>query len=223
MNRIALTLTRPAVRLRRLPHRRGYGVHSPFAFEYITRVVLEHTPYYLYRDLQQQEAQQTHTMGYAWAHREPRRVKRLLLRIANRARPDCIVDVGARSAAAIYLQGGRRMASYHHVDVDQLQMFQRLLASGLTGGTEFGPSVRLIYLHDYQRPAQMHQAWEKTVAVVGEHDVVVVEGICYSRQMRALWQTIKNHPRTGITFDLYDLGIVLMDRGINKRDYVVSF
>ena len=39
------------VRLKRIRHRRGYGVHSPFAFNFLTYVVYERGEYYAYRDL----------------------------------------------------------------------------------------------------------------------------------------------------------------------------
>ena len=50
MNRITLTLKRPFIWLSRFRHRCGYGVHSPFAFNLITQVIYESTPYYKYKD-----------------------------------------------------------------------------------------------------------------------------------------------------------------------------
>lgn len=49
MNRILLALKRPFIWLYRFRHRCGYGVHSPFAFNLITHVIYETTPYYKYR------------------------------------------------------------------------------------------------------------------------------------------------------------------------------
>ena len=51
MNRITLALKRPFIWLRRFRHRCGYGVHSPFAFNLITQVIYENTPYYKYKDI----------------------------------------------------------------------------------------------------------------------------------------------------------------------------
>ena len=48
MNRILLALKRPFIWLYRFRHRCGYGVHSPFAFNLITHVIYESTPYYKY-------------------------------------------------------------------------------------------------------------------------------------------------------------------------------
>ena len=51
MNRILLALKRPFIWLYRFRHRCGYGVHSPFAFNLITHVIYETTPYYKYWEL----------------------------------------------------------------------------------------------------------------------------------------------------------------------------
>ena len=51
MNRILLALKRPFIWLYRFRHRCGYGVHSPFAFNLITHVIYESTPYYKYEEL----------------------------------------------------------------------------------------------------------------------------------------------------------------------------
>ena len=51
MNRMTLALKRPFIWLLRFRHRCGYGVHSPFAFNLITQVIYENTPYYKYKDL----------------------------------------------------------------------------------------------------------------------------------------------------------------------------
>ena len=51
----------------------------------------------------------------------------------------------------------------------------------------------------------------------------VIEGIRYTKKMKALWKKIQQDDRTGITFDLYDLGIVFFDRTKIKQHYLVNF
>ena len=67
--------------LRRFRHRRGYGIHSPFAFGFVTGVVYEAGAYYAYAPLAQK-----------WRGKlkgSPLRPKdlRLLLRLANFQHP----------------------------------------------------------------------------------------------------------------------------------------
>lgn len=48
-------LKRPFIWLARFRHRCGYGVHSPFAFDLITNVIYERTPYYAYSSLEAEQ------------------------------------------------------------------------------------------------------------------------------------------------------------------------
>ena len=41
--------------------------------------------------------------------------------------------------------------------------------------------------------------------------------------MRRLWDAMRQDERCGITFDLYDLGIIFFDRTKIKQHYLVNF
>lgn len=72
---------------RRFRQRRGYGVHSPFAFEWITAVVYnQQAQYYAYAPLSQQHKQWSGVLSIKDA--------RLLFRIANHFRAKHILMVG---------------------------------------------------------------------------------------------------------------------------------
>lgn len=45
------SIVRPLRWLLRFRHRRGYGIHSPFAFSFVTGVVYEQGTYYAYPEL----------------------------------------------------------------------------------------------------------------------------------------------------------------------------
>ena len=42
---------------RKIRYRKGYGVHSPFAFNFITNVIEEKLPYYIFEDIEKQRAE----------------------------------------------------------------------------------------------------------------------------------------------------------------------
>ena len=101
MNRITLTLKRPFIWLSRFRHRCGYGVHSPFAFNLITQVIYESTPYYKYKDLAVEQKKLAPQKDNYWKY-ESKKVKRLLFRLVNYIQPDTIVDGGGGHAAGHY-------------------------------------------------------------------------------------------------------------------------
>lgn len=76
-------LTNPFIWIARFRHRKGYGVHSPFAFRFITDVIYERLPFYAYRRLDQ-------NLPLSHCFRR-RRGLHLLLRLANHLQPQTIV------------------------------------------------------------------------------------------------------------------------------------
>ena len=102
-HRLTLLLKRPFIWLRRFRHRRGYGVHSPFAFDFITDVVYEQSAYYQYKELRAHEKRLKQEKGTDWLY-EPLKLKRLLFRLVNYAQPATVVDAGRLSASSLYLK-----------------------------------------------------------------------------------------------------------------------
>ena len=73
---------RPWIWLSRFRQRKGYGVHSPFAYSFIRGVVLESSAYYAYADLAP-----LHPWWVRWFRLYPMQCRRLLFRLANFAEP----------------------------------------------------------------------------------------------------------------------------------------
>ena len=96
-------LTNPLVWLRRFRHRCGYGVHSPFAFRFLTEVVYERSPYYAYAELD---------ASLRWWQRwRIRRSLHLLFRMANRLQPSQIVVDKESPLATRYMLAACRRAT----------------------------------------------------------------------------------------------------------------
>lgn len=208
--RITLALKRPFIWLRRFRHRCGYGVHSPFAFNLITGVIYEKTPYYKYKDLAEEEKRLALQKDKNWRY-ESRKVKRLLFRLVNYAQPATVIDAGAPAASALYLKAAKEDASYTAAS----QLSELFLESGVP--------VDFLYLHHYRQPEFVEEVFRICSARTTARSVFVIEGIRYTPAMRHLWKRMQSHERAGITFDLYDLGIVFFDKTKIKQDYIVNF
>lgn len=201
---LLLPLKRPFIWLRRFRHRRGYGVHSPFAFNFITNVIYERTPYYKYDELLVSQKEQARQKDCGWDY-ETGKVKRLLFRVVNYCQPVTIVDAGCLSASSLYLKAAKEGADYTAA-ADLSELF-----------LEAGVPVDFLYVHDYRRPEFVEEVFNLCASRSTQRSVFVVEGIRYTPSMMALWKRLVRHERAGITFDLYDLGIVFLTRQrINK-------
>lgn len=207
---LILTLKRPFIWLSRIRHRCGYGVHSPFAFELITCLIYEKTPYYAYKELEAEEEKQKRNHGKGWKS-ESRKVKRLLFRLVNRVQPDTIVDAGVPSSSSLYLQSGKATADYTFAS-ELSELF-----------LEAGVPVDLLYIHKAKDPSFVEEVFRICAARSTQQSVFVIGGIHYSGAMKQLWKRLKTDDKVGITFDLYDVGILFFDKTKIKQDYIVNF
>ena len=210
MNRITLTLKRPFIWLSRFRHRCGYGVHSPFAFSLITQVIYESTPYYKYKDLAVEQKKLASQKDKNWKY-ESKKVKRLLFRLVNYTQPDTMVDAGRLAASSLYLKAGKEGADYTSAS-ELSELF-----------LEAGVPVDFLYLHDYRNPEFVEEVFRICAARTAKKSIFVVEGIRYTPQMKKLWKCMMQDEKVGITFDLYDIGILFFDKTKIKQDYIVNF
>ena len=191
--------------VKRFRHRCGYGVHSPSDFFLIAFVIYEKLPFYAYESLHELRK----LAGKGEHHRE--KVDKLLFRLVNYARPETIVDAGCLSASGLYLKAAREGAAYTAAaGLDELFL-------------ESGVPVDFLYLHDWHHPDFVEEVFRQCVERTRGCSVFVIEGIRYTRAMRRLWEAMKQDERCGITFDLYDLGIIFFDRTKIKQHYLVNF
>ncbi|MGM9695089.1 MAG: hypothetical protein ACI3YC_08795 [Alloprevotella sp.] len=100
MKRTLSCLLRPFRWLRRFRNRCGYGIHSPFAFQFVTGVIYEAGEYYAYEALEKR---------YREGNGSAFRLKdcKLLFRLANFAHAETAFEtLGAESAAREALHQG---------------------------------------------------------------------------------------------------------------------
>lgn len=201
-----LSLKRPFVWIKRFRNRCGYGVHSPFAFDFITNVVYEKTPYYAYYELKQKvEAREVAFK------RDSEKTNRLLFRLVNRMQPGVIIDAGDCSLSALYLQHAKKDAGY--LSMSSLPDFF----------PEKTDKADFLYLHKYADVKFVREVLSSFLPRAHSKSLFVIEGIHYSREMKALWRNVLEDERVSLTFDLYDLGILFFDKRKFKQHYVVNF
>lgn len=154
------SIVRPLRWLFRFRHRRGYGIHSPFAFNFVTGVVYEQGMYYAYPELKAM---------YKKLRPNGVRLKdgKLLFRLANFAQPRVIELVGYQvdswvarclsegcSHARIVGEDELSQADFVLLSRDEVLKAEDVLDSLPTGGT-------LVVMHTMGRN---RRAWRSAVA-----------------------------------------------------------
>lgn len=194
-------LKRYAIWLRRFRNRCGYGVHSPFAFNFITGVVYERGIYYAYASLNR-------AYGGSFGPFLLRRTRecRLLFRVANYVRPSHLYMWKPTEAESAYLRAG-----CVHAEAVCLSDCSRIADDSL---------VDMCYVSVADG---FDTCYANLLAHTHSSSVWVMAGIYDSAERRTMWRRLQTDERVGVTFDLYDYGIAFFDRSLNKQHYVVNF
>lgn len=191
------SLCRPVVWLLRFRHRRGYGVHSPFAFRLITEVFYEKGEFYAYAPLA--AARQGVVCG------QSERLDRLMLRVVNEVRPRRVALWGERvGMTRRYVEAGCRTAQVEEV------------------GNGLLPTRNYDFLYA-RRPADCLSLFAEFAGQAPARALYVVEGIHRSRRAAAQWRAVTHHPCATVTFDLYDVGLAFIHPKLNPQNYIVNF
>lgn len=64
---------------------------------------------------------------------------------------------------------------------------------------------------------------EVLLTASGEQSALAVLGIHGSREAKTQWQQLLADERTGVSFDLFDCGVVFFDRKMFKRTYKINY
>ncbi len=204
-----LAIKRPYIWLKRFRYRRGYGVHSPFAFDLITTVIYEKANYYSYKEIESSELYKNRRKHERYT--TSKKLNRLLFRLANRLQPTQILQMGDTTITSLYLQKGCKRSKFT----------PRAETLDLNIQDVFNPA--LLYIPYSDNPEMIRQMLQKYIPKANYRSVCVVGGIGYSQEMNELWKELKECNSTGITFDLYDAGIIFFDKTRTKQHYIVNF
>ena len=204
-----LTLKRPFIWLRRFRHRCGYGVHSPFAFNLITNVIYEKNKYYCYKPLAA-EARKLKSKGKR-SYSINTKTQQLLFRLVNSVQPPTIVHIGSIKSTSAYLKSGHTAARF--VQADTLAQLPADLPS----------QIDFLHIDSSCSAAEVDACCTALLARIPQKGCCVIGGIRYSTATKKVWQKWMADEQTGISFDLYDVGIFFFDKQKIKQHYTVNF
>ena len=195
---------------RRFRYRCGYGVHSPSDFFLITSVVYEALPYYAYEELKR-------TSGSKSLPHYREKVNRLLFRLVNFYHPSTLMEVGGGNGDALrYMRAAcPSMMSVGLKGDDKDETIRRMKA-------ELGRMKNVSFLHIGSTPYYI-EAFEEAFPYIDEQSCVVVGDIHASKDREEWWKKLTQDERVRISFDFYDIGILLFEDKRFKQNYIVNF
>ena len=146
----------PFVWLWRIRHRRGYGIHSPWAYSFVRSVLLEPGCYYAYAELDRH-----YPWHLRWLLRYPLQCHRLLFRLANYAQADTFGICGQPDALAAAEEASLRCGNRKATLVDPATETPQLclVKPDALPGYQLQP-CRMLILEGIHRDRACHAKWE---------------------------------------------------------------
>lgn len=238
------TLRKGSLLYRSIRYRKGFGVHSPFVFNLITKVIEEKCSYYSFYDIEllRKQLLQTRSIGEI-VKREAIRPKHgaLLFRLTNYFKSKNILQIGTTMGlSTLYLTSyatGLKCIALENVPefaaiarqafakegrnpIDlRIGNYKDLLPQALNDIN----SLDFVFFNTLYEQHNNLWLFNECMKYAHNDTVFVFEGIKASRKMRELWEEICACPEVTVTLDLYSLGIVLFNKKLHKRDYIVYF
>lgn len=186
--------------VKRFRKRCGYGVHSPFAFSFITGVVFEKGQYYAYEDLDR-----IYFPVFFRHFSYKRKCLHFLFRLANYVHPDFfLVDIPRNSPAIFYMKAACRHAKC--LQVDEM--------------TEIPSGKVLVYIDSFNK--NLNDILKETLRNLHSGSALLLR-VHSNNEREKFIGYFKSSPFCGITFDLYDYLLVFFDLTIYKQHYIVNF
>lgn len=186
--------------LKRFRKRCGYGVHSPFAFNFITGVVFEKGAYYAYKEMDG-----IYGKSFFWRYSHTCKCLHFLFRLTNYVHPELFVaDNKLPQAELAYMQAASRNASW----------------SSWSNWSESVPRKTLFYsIAD----ATALPALLERCALMATPDSALLLRVNSAEVRSHCSEIIQGSEICGVSFDLYDYLLVFFDRSLFKQHYVVNF
>lgn len=212
----------------RFRHRRGYGVHSPSDFFLITFVVYEDMPYYPFLSLHYLRED----LEYLPHYRE--KTDKFLFRLANYWQPASMLEIGTGSGLQTrYLAEAKRAPLLTLDDGQAKPEVAKFLSGYKNVAYEGGNILRLLdeALAGREYPELVHightpyykEVFERLLPQVTERTCMIIGSPYATREKKQWWKRVIADPRTGVTFDLYDVGLVFFDKKRVKEHRIVNF
>ncbi len=206
MKQLSLLFKRVVVWLVRFRHRKGYGVQSPFAYNFICDVVNNTELYYAYTELKAERLKFPEVQI-----RNTEKIDKLLFRLANFVQPSvAVIPIENTCVMKRYIKAGCQMAECHAYG--NMEIFSRML--------DIPRHVGMVYLSS---DAASISVLRQHLPSLAQNAIVIIENIHGNRLFSENWKELKNVLNNVMTFDLYDVGLILLRKNIPTQHYMVNF
>jgi len=230
---------------RKIRFRKGFGVHSPFVYNLITKVIEDKSVYYAFEEIENFRQQllnneelspvtsrETQSAAYgAFLFRmvhffkcrnvveigSSTGVMGLYLAMASRTQCNCWLLDERRGLA----QPVQQFALAHHLH--KLQYIEGDYRENINRLCSELSEVDLLFINHLPETHTIDELIHWCQPLTGKRSILILDNIDRNKEMRRFWQSLKQHPQSRVMIDLYALGIVFFNDRLPKRYYKAYF
>ncbi|MDR1526508.1 MAG: hypothetical protein LBS46_02420 [Dysgonamonadaceae bacterium] len=230
---------------RKIRYRKGFGVHSPFVYRLITNVVGEKHAYYAFEEIEnfrRQLLNDNELNRITACETQSAAYGALLFRMVNFFKCRNVIEIGSSTGVmGLYLgmasrtrcncwllderyglaQRIRPFAEIHHLD--KLQYIEGDYRENIPPLCAKLPEADLLFINRLPETITGEELLRLCRPLIGKRSILILDNIGRQKEIRKIWQELKQHPQSRVMIDLYVLGIVFFDDRLPKRHHKVYF
>ncbi len=204
--------------LKRIRTAKGFGVHSPFAFNFITNVLFEKRPYYAYFDIPRYLSEKHIDTPISSVHQ-------LSFRLVNFFHPKSVLIVSSKQdyALPLFIE-----AALHEVgiccltDQETENNISKICERTMDFWHEFRSEQMDAIVVDMQfLPKTYDISIENLLKISHNETFWLIRHINTDKESRRFWKAIQNDSRIALTFDMRQDGIVILNSSYYKLNYLL--
>ena len=227
---------------RKLRYRKGYGVHSPYIYNLITKVIEEKTLYYVFEDIENFRKELLSKEGpiatLTAQETQPKNYGALLFRLVNFLKCRTILQIGSSvGVMSLYLAFPLRRGCNCYFLEERTGLLNPALTfaenhslinfhplEGAYAGslqrlkTEIN-SFDFIFINMQGASEKTREMLHLTESFISSDTVMVIDKIRKNKAMRKLWKEIKIRQDVRLTIDLLSLGLIFFNTQLHKQHY----
>ena len=230
---------------RKLRYRKGHGVHSPFVYNFITKIIEEKATFYAFDEIEKHRKEilsQKNSLSILTAKEtQSPKYGALLFRIVNFFKCQTVLQIGSSTGImSLYLA----MASKHcncfaleerqnllntirdfalaH-NLNKLHCIEGSLKEALIRLQSVSTKADLIFINQLPESMIAEELLSLCRPLRHKETILIVNEIKRNKSMKKLWMAMRNHPQTRVSIDLFALGILFFDDRLPKKHYKTHF
>lgn len=213
--------------LYKVRHHRGHGIHSPFVFSFITKVIEEKTQYNAYEDVR------NYLSLFPDLSFRENKTHRLLLKIVNYFNVKTILELGSGSGInTLYMTVTASdieclSVEQSPVKYDRAQHLYNEWNRNILQSKEQFPIINgkkdciFVDLKNYK--AAHNELIVYLLSLIHKDSIIIIDGIRTNRKLQMLWKMLVQQDDVIVSLDLFHVGILFFDKKYYKRNYKLSF